>query len=182
MYGQVSDNLLRANNQVARGGAAGKGENAQRAPNVEQVPEANPQSPIYCIYCISRVTKKFQRIFVDLCRPEATPQAARLHLSEGTRHRYVHVPIPTAARAAPHQRMAHVRGPRDGDANREGGTRAQTRVLHQSAVGLTAMLGPVEGGRKNHALVSGHESKSYRRVPPRTWEGRRPNHNHKHKS
>ena len=63
-------------------------------------------------------------------------------------------PTPTPVRTAARQLGTHIPGPRDGDEIREGRTRAQTRVLQESATGLLSMLGPDEGGRVVNALVA----------------------------
>lgn len=61
-----------------------------------------------------------------------------------------------AARKAARQVGVHKPGPQDAE-KREGTTRARTRVFYQGLSGSVAVLGPKEGGRIVHALVSEQE-------------------------
>ena len=68
-------------------------------------------------------------------------------------------PTQTAARAAARQLGAHMSGPGDGDKIREGRTRAQTRALNrEAAAGLISTIGPCEGSRIFHALLSAQDT------------------------
>ena len=68
-------------------------------------------------------------------------------------------PSPTAARTAARQLGPHMLGPGDGDEIWEGRTRAQTRALNREATaGLISTIGPCEGVRIFHALLTAQDA------------------------
>ena len=68
-------------------------------------------------------------------------------------------PSPTAAQTAARQLGPHMLGPGDGDEIWEGRTRAQTRALNREATaGLISTIGPCEGVRIFHALLTAQDA------------------------